>query len=154
MGVFLLPSSHPTPQFLYSSFHNYSIQHDFQAAWFYFCKPMKQEKKEASTCELQAMASLWILIKHKKVVRFSVKYMCIGKIWKKQKLTWRFKKKKLPNILDYIHSVPLFLFPFHSLFFQNGFSSFCFVETKKEMGSHCWFWVSPSCSPSYTHYCI
>lgn len=77
-GVFfLLPSSHLTPQFLYSSSHNSSIQHDFQAAWFYFCEPMKQEKKEASTYKLYAMPSLSILNNIWKVLRFSVKYMCM-----------------------------------------------------------------------------
>lgn len=173
LGFFLLPSGHLTPQFLYSSFHN-SIQHDFQAAWFYFREPMKQEKKKLQhvnymQChQLQFSSNIW------KVVRFSVKYMCTWESGNQHCIfrcdteggffsVWRYEdletaetkmkiwgKKKLPSIFAYIHSVPLFLLPFRSLFFQNGFSALYSVEAKKEMGSHCWFWVSPSCSPSYT----
>lgn len=120
------------------------------------------------------MPSLLILNNIWKVLRFSVKYMCMWESGNQHYVlrcdteggffsVWRYEdlekaetkmkiweKKKLPHILGYIHSVPLIMSLFIPSSFKNGFSSFCFVEAKKKMGSHCWSWVSPLCLPSYT----
>lgn len=73
------------------------------------------------------------------------------KSWKQQELRGRFKKKKkLPNIIGYIHSAPLFLLPFHSLFFQNRFSPSSSAESKKEMGREV-FAISESHLHSHLH---
>lgn len=145
-GFFLLPGGHLTLQFLYSSFHNSLIQHDFQAAWFYFCEPVKQEKKKLQhvnymQCHhLQFSSNIW------KVLRPSVKYMCMWEsgnqhyvisrcdteegffsvCWHEdlEKAETKMKiraKKKLPNIPGSRNSVPLFLFPFIPSSFEMDF---------------------------------
>lgn len=75
-------------------------------------------------------------------------------IWRCEELetegTKKKVKKKLPNMLGYINSAPLFLIPFHSLFFQNRCSPLSSVESKKEMGNEV-FAISESHLHSHLH---
>ena len=137
-------------------------------------------KDEASTWKLCAMPSPSALIKHMESdkvlsqacvhVRVRKSSSCpldvtvkkdftgSGKVksWKQQELRGRLKKNpknqktRLPNILGYIHSAPLFLLLFHSLFFQNRFSPLSSVESKKEMGKEA-FAISESHLHSHFH---